>query len=451
MGAPVVGTVLTMCRGFVYYARLLLVPVDMAIDFHAVPAGGLDPVTIVCAVIQVGVLAAAGIYAIRRRRAFPFAVFWFFATLFPASNLLIPSGISTAERFLYIPMVGVALPAGILLARVFRKSGLGRLSVALLLGCLAAVSIDRALVWVTDDRLWEATLSRGEAPDGLDRRIRTLGEEMRAAGNSEQVRRLLDESLEMHDRRIHYWAKLPAPQEQMLVMRANRLYLLIGLGRFDTARFEEVLREADAIHGVRPDLPDARAVAAHALFWMDRRFEARQVMTEVLAESKVPRIRASAGEFYSQLGMAYHRDGNKALARRFFRRSLDLGGGPDRMPDAGRSLAELDEEFSTTLGPLESRRSRNPHDPTILLRLAELNARYGRFQEAMRIYGGLLRGLTSPREPALLYSLARWYWESQDTPSGYRAALALYREIRRDSPEWEPMRVRERLRACETR
>ena len=83
--------------------------------------------------------------------------------------------------------------------------------------------------------------------------------------------------------------------------------------------------------------------------------------------------------------------------------------------------------------------------------MAELYARYGRHRDAWHSYQKLLRNLTPPRKPEVLFSLAHLYWEMKDTADGYRAAVGLYRELRNDSPEWEPDRVEARRRHCEER
>ena len=49
LGRPVLaGRVLTMARAFVYYARLIVVPVDLAPDYYLPGVEGLDALTAVC-------------------------------------------------------------------------------------------------------------------------------------------------------------------------------------------------------------------------------------------------------------------------------------------------------------------------------------------------------------------------------------------------------------------
>ena len=81
------GQLLTMARGFVYYLRLIILPVDLAQDYYI---GGIrtpDILTVLCGALVIGLLVAALRRAARGGGAFAFAVLWFLVTLFPASNL----------------------------------------------------------------------------------------------------------------------------------------------------------------------------------------------------------------------------------------------------------------------------------------------------------------------------------------------------------------------------
>jgi len=449
-GGSFAGTLLTMSRGFVYYARLLLLPVDMANDYYLLPVSSPDPLTIGCAVIVVVVLVVAIVRAFGKGGVLSFAVLWFFVTMFPTSNLPGPIGIPTAERFLYLPMAGLALPAGLLLARVWRISFPGRFAVIALLACLGAVSAGRSLVWTTEDVLWEETVRRVDSPRALERKAHALRESGMAAEEPAESRRLFLAALAMHERQFALWARLPVPEDQVYISRCGRLLVLVELGRFESARYEEARRSAVEILRERPGLPDAHAVVASALLGMGRRHEARLRMDLVLAESGDARILTVAGRFFVRLAEAYLRDDNESLARTYFRRALDILG-PDALPAAKQALDRLDSEYEARHGDLERTRARDPYDRAVLFRLAELHARYGRHRDAWHTYQELLRNLTPPRTPEVLFSFARRYWEMKDTADGYRAAGELYREIRRDSPEWEPNRVEERRKLCEER
>ncbi|MHC4492490.1 MAG: hypothetical protein ACYTDU_12780, partial [Planctomycetota bacterium] len=150
-------TVLTMAKGFLHYARVIAFPVHFTVDYHVPTSTGLGLGEVVALVILAAIAAAAVAAGPRSR----LALAWFFLALLPVSNLIRPIGIPTAERFLYLPLVGVALWAGPVLGR-YR-----RLTVAVL-ACLFVLTFQRSRIWRSDDALWVAAEKVAPTPRGLD-------------------------------------------------------------------------------------------------------------------------------------------------------------------------------------------------------------------------------------------------------------------------------------------
>ncbi len=158
--------VATMAKGFLYYAKLLVFPVNLAIDYHLPARAALDVGTIV-SIVLVLVLGGAALLASRRSR---FALCWFLLTLLPVSNLIIRLVIPTAERFLLLPSIGVCFAAGCLVAR-------SRLAIVIF-ACFFALTFARTFDWRSEDALWESSLAVVESPKTL--RYRTSVEIERA-------------------------------------------------------------------------------------------------------------------------------------------------------------------------------------------------------------------------------------------------------------------------------
>ncbi|MHC4470107.1 MAG: hypothetical protein ACYTDY_02790 [Planctomycetota bacterium] len=150
---------LTMAKGFLYYAKLIVLPTQLVIDYHVPPTPRLDAGAAVAIVLLLS-LALAALLASRRSR---FAALWFFATILPVSNLIRPIGIPTAERFLYLPLLGVALFAGPLLFSRWRLA-------AVAVGCLFVLTFARSIDWRSDDALWDAADRVAVTPRGLAHR-----------------------------------------------------------------------------------------------------------------------------------------------------------------------------------------------------------------------------------------------------------------------------------------
>ncbi|MGA1795014.1 MAG: tetratricopeptide repeat protein [bacterium] len=89
---------------------------------------------------------------------------WFFITLLPVLNL-IPTSTQMADRYLYLPAIGIYIAMGTLLARGIRKAahvspaGMISLIIPLVwLTCLGAKTRMRVAIWQSDTTLWEDAL-----------------------------------------------------------------------------------------------------------------------------------------------------------------------------------------------------------------------------------------------------------------------------------------------------
>jgi len=238
---------LTMSKGFLHYLNQLLFPVELAIDYHVPATTSLDLGSAI-GITAVAVIGVAAWLAGPRAR---FAFAWFFVLLLPVSNLLRPIGIPTAERFLYLPAVGIALWAAPYLARSRLTWGI--------LGCFFVLTFARCLDWRSDDTLFASTLRVTPSPRALghaasreleranevyasaakvlpEKRKAVLAEAERRAT---EVIRLVDELIALYRDEI----RLPAGEAggRAVSMKANALIIL---GRFDEAleAVDEALR-----------------------------------------------------------------------------------------------------------------------------------------------------------------------------------------------------------------
>jgi len=235
---------LTMAKGFLYYANELLFPVGMAIDYHIPPSTSLDAGAFfgVTAVLVIGV--AAWLAGPRARFAFA----WFFVLLLPMSNLIRPIGIPTAERFLYLPSVGIALFAGPFLAR-------SRLTLGIL-ACFLVLTFARCFDWQSNEALFASAARVTLTPRGLSHRanreleaahaeleaanralMEKRGEHLKRANeHAEETVRLVDELIVLYREQI-----LLSPGKigaLVLSQKANALVIL--------NEYEKALEAADA-------------------------------------------------------------------------------------------------------------------------------------------------------------------------------------------------------------
>ncbi len=144
---------MTSGRVFLQYFRLLLAPVQVTgdYDFDSVPLAGLGSWDAWMGLALVAACLFAGLRYTRTRPRISLAVLFFFLTLLPVSNWIMPIALLMAERFLYTPIFGFALLAGSLWAAVpdhrFRR-----------LIAAGAVSI-AVLLCMTHNYIWQDTLT----------------------------------------------------------------------------------------------------------------------------------------------------------------------------------------------------------------------------------------------------------------------------------------------------
>jgi hypothetical protein len=184
--------------------RLLFFPWPLCADLTGYFEFGAQPIVpFLGALVVVLLYAAAVVYAaVRGQRLLAFGLAWFGVALLPVSNLL-PIPIPAAERFLYLPLAGVALAAAAsvgLLAegageRRWRRWSGAAAGVALLGGWIALVNLRHA-DWRDDEALWRATARVNPRSCGAQSAIGgTLLSRGIAEGASEHARELLRESV----------------------------------------------------------------------------------------------------------------------------------------------------------------------------------------------------------------------------------------------------------------
>ena len=113
-GAPVWQRWLTVLRLIPEYVRLMVMPMQLDVDYMPntiVLVSGLTPLVAVGAGL-LAVIIACTVVAWRRAPVVAFGFVFFAVALSPVSNVFFPSGIVIAERTLYLPSVGAAILAG---------------------------------------------------------------------------------------------------------------------------------------------------------------------------------------------------------------------------------------------------------------------------------------------------------------------------------------------------
>ncbi len=168
-GSDLGGRALTMLGVVPQWTRLLFWPAQLQADYgpnEIVTATGWG----LAQWAGLGVLAAGGFILLAARRRLPalaFGLCWMAVALIPVSNVLVPTGITLAERTLFLASAGAALAAGAILSLAW-QTGRGKargtvrwgaVALVLLLVTLGALrSRSRVRVWQDQKTLLHQTV-----------------------------------------------------------------------------------------------------------------------------------------------------------------------------------------------------------------------------------------------------------------------------------------------------
>jgi len=143
---------LTMLAGLGFYGATVLFPHGPTFQARVPVQHALVSLPVMIGVVLLAVLIAGCLRGTRRTRL---GCVWFCMALLPVSNVLVPLKIPTADRFLYLPMMGAALAAADVLHRQTRLAAVGVPAVCVL---LAALTVTRIGDWKDDNALMRAGL-----------------------------------------------------------------------------------------------------------------------------------------------------------------------------------------------------------------------------------------------------------------------------------------------------
>ena len=177
------------------YAQLVLVPVNLCADYGLASVAHL-PLPV--ALVLLAAIAVAGAIAARHDRRLLFASCMILLPLLPVANL-IPIYRPAADRYLYLPMAGVALAVACLLDAHW-LAGREALRQRVLAGCIAAVAvlgmacIDRQTVWASSLALWDDSYRKNPASFTT---ATGLGEALREAGRLPEAEQFTREAIRL--------------------------------------------------------------------------------------------------------------------------------------------------------------------------------------------------------------------------------------------------------------
>jgi hypothetical protein len=150
---------------YLAYLRMLLWPLDLAV-FYPHPGDTLPPGWVVASVVLLLLVTVAAVCLARRAPFVPVGWLWYLVTITPVSGLLQVYIQGRADRFLYVPSLGVFIIVSWALARAPRKVAIP-VATGVLAACLVLTRIQLGY-WKDHVTLWEHTVA--VTPDNREAR-----------------------------------------------------------------------------------------------------------------------------------------------------------------------------------------------------------------------------------------------------------------------------------------
>ncbi|GAB4373324.1 MAG: hypothetical protein Kow0062_10320 [Acidobacteriota bacterium] len=421
-GKPLVVRWATAAWLLVHAGRLVVFPAGLNY-FHSagslsIADGLLDPRAL-AGMALVAAIAAGALYALRRHREPRPAIgaLLFLLPLAPSLNTVSLAGVLFAERFLYLPLAGVALALAAGLDPLERHWRRVVPAVAVVALVLAAATADRVEDWSSTERLARASLPW--YPNGSLLWIE-LGLAQGARGDHEAAAASFEKSLSVVPNRPFVWR-----QYAVALMNLGRfdeaieawrraldlsppdlgpLWRGLGTAQLAAGRIEEAVRSLQTAHRLLPDDAPTRARLAEALLRLaEQRIERGATDEAADFASRAVALGVLDPERTFRAALVLDRAGRHDSARTLFDRVLAAD--PDLLERRHRLAVALDERgrhLDAARAFAEILAARPDHAPT-LFNLGRSLLLAGRARDAI---APLERGLALRDDPAARRLLA---------------------------------------------
>ena len=365
---------LILCHNVVFYLRKIVCPTGLSAYYPFPEPLGLSHPAVLAGVVGTGVLILVLLASLRWTRAVLAGWLFFFLAIFPTMGIVKFTPVIAADRFVYLPLVGLLLPVAWALARLWPAAGrvtrldprqLAAVAVVGVLALAAALATrDYLSHWQDKERIFRRMLSF--APDeptlhnGLGNALIQKG---RVAAGIEHFRKVV----ELEPDSASAWKRLAAAQarqgaaaravasyEAALRLDPDAVQVHFNLGNLlvKLKRWAEATDHYTAALGVDPDLAEAHHNLAVALTKLGKLAAAVGHYTEAIRLDpdfvtahwnlgaalikqgkldeaieiyrRAARLRPKDPDAHFRLGLALSRGGRLAEARASYRRALEL-------------------------------------------------------------------------------------------------------------------------------
>ena len=170
------------------YIRIMVLPVNLKLLYDIPLRESIFDLQVISSLLLLCAVFIATLLTYRKDQMVFFAAAWFFITILPVSNIVPLRPTMMAERYLYIPSVGICLLGGLVFYKIYQTGFLLspylKVLIFLLFIILSAITLQRNRLW-KDEATYFAKMAE-DAPQNTYAH-HNLGETYRKAGNMDNA------------------------------------------------------------------------------------------------------------------------------------------------------------------------------------------------------------------------------------------------------------------------
>ncbi|MHB9154251.1 MAG: tetratricopeptide repeat protein [Endomicrobiales bacterium] len=450
-------------HSLVFYLYKAFLPFPLSFQYHLPvfqESGRLSAQVLVSNGI-LAALAALTVYSLRFTRAVAWGALFFGITLAPALNL-VPFGLAmAADRYTYLPLLGLFYLIALAWTRAYDGAGTGRRLRPALLACTAVLlagasfmSWERCRVWKDDLTLINDMIRQSPAwPHpymALGQLYERRGDRDQAVLNLKKAIALDGANAEYHTRlgdacyRFGQWQEALAAYRAALSLAPRSLDASLGLvnacvklGEYDTAK--EAALKLNALH---PGSGDARVSLGTVHAHLGEFPAAEALFNEAL---RLDPLNVNARV---NLGVLYLERNERGAARAQFEKAAALNGGDREMYNNLGSLYMEQQAYEKALAAFRAAEVRDPSFPATHYNLGNLYLAAGAPRSAESEYRAAIAFAGAGAWPEMHFNLGVAYVRLGE----HERAIQQFETIAGARPEYPGVKeTLMRLRALQTR
>ena len=174
LGGSTAGTFATMVRAFAFYVADALLPAE-AFDWYMTPSTSFADGAVLGWLAVHAAIVAAAVWLRTRAPHVTLGIAWFYACFAAVANWPVFLGVPTAERFMYLPLMGLAVVVACPLTVAPRAA---RCAVVVIIAVFACTTFGRCAMWRSDDALWATAGAHHASPRAEMRRAKEARSEV---------------------------------------------------------------------------------------------------------------------------------------------------------------------------------------------------------------------------------------------------------------------------------